>query len=136
VRNRSEQFEARLVMVEVMATRSLFFDGMAGSRLPVVVSHGEGRPLFASAASLKAAEPLVTLRYVDPAGTATERYPHNPNGAPGGITGLASEDGRFSILMPHPERVFRTVQLSWHPTTWSDDSPWLRMFRNARRRVG
>ena len=136
VRNRSEQFEARLVMVEVMATRSLFFDGMAGSRLPVVVSHGEGRPLFASAASLKAAEPLVTLRYVDPAGAATERYPHNPNGAPGGITGLASEDGRFSILMPHPERVFRTVQLSWHPTTWSDDSPWLRMFRNARRRVG
>jgi phosphoribosylformylglycinamidine synthase len=136
VRNRSEQFEARLVMVEVMATRSLFFEGMAGSRLPVVVSHGEGFPLFSSPESMKAAEPLVTLRYVDPSGAPTERYPHNPNGAPGGITGLASEDGRFSILMPHPERVFRTVQLSWHPRAWGEDSPWLRMFRNARRRVG
>ncbi|MEI6318170.1 MAG: phosphoribosylformylglycinamidine synthase [Pseudomonadota bacterium] len=136
VRNRSEQFEARLVMVEVMPTRSLFFDGMAGSRLPVVVSHGEGFPRFASAAAMQAAAPLVTLRYVDPSGAATERYPHNPNGAPGGITGLTSEDGRFSILMPHPERVFRTVQLSWYPSAWGEESPWLRMFRNARRWVG
>jgi phosphoribosylformylglycinamidine synthase len=136
VRNRSEQFEARLVMVEVLPTRSLFFDGMAGSRLPVVVSHGEGQPLFSSAAAVQAASPLVTLRYVDPSGATTERYPHNPNGAPAGITGLTSADGRFSILMPHPERVFRTVQMSWHPRAWGEDSPWLRMFRNARRWVG
>jgi phosphoribosylformylglycinamidine synthase len=119
-----------------MPTRSLFFDGMAGSRLPVVVSHGEGFPRFASAAAMQAAAPVVTLRYVDTAGEATERYPYNPNGAPGGITGLTSEDGRFSILMPHPERVFRTVQLSWHPRAWGEESPWLRMFRNARRWVG
>jgi phosphoribosylformylglycinamidine synthase len=136
VRNRSEQFEARLVMVEVIPTRSLFFEGMAGSRLPVVVSHGEGLPLFRSPEALAAARPLVTLRYVDPAGRPTERYPHNPNGAPEGITGLTSEDGRFSILMPHPERVFRSVQLSWHPAGWGEDAPWLRMFRNARRRLG
>ncbi|MFO0519409.1 MAG: phosphoribosylformylglycinamidine synthase [bacterium] len=136
VRNRSEQFEARLVMVEVMPTRSLFFDGMAGSRLPVVVSHGEGLPLFRSVEARHAAAPLVTLRYVDPSGAPTSRYPHNPNGAPGGITGLTSDDGRFSILMPHPERVFRTVQMSWHPRAWGEDSPWLRMFRNARRWVG
>jgi phosphoribosylformylglycinamidine synthase len=136
VRNRSEQFEARLVMVEVLPTRSLFFDGMAGSRLPVVVSHGEGRPLFRSADARNTALPMVTLRYVDPSGAPTERYPHNPNGAPDGITGLTSEDGRFNILMPHPERVFRTLQLSWHPRAWGEDSPWLRMFRNARRWVG
>jgi phosphoribosylformylglycinamidine synthase len=136
VRNRSEQFEARLVMVEVLPTRSLFFEGMAGSRLPVVVSHGEGLPLFRSSEALQAASPLVTLRYVDPSGAPTERYPHNPNGAPDGITGLTSIDGRFSILMPHPERVFRTVQMSWHPLAWGEDSPWLRMFRNARRWVG
>ena len=138
VRNRSEQFEARLVMVEVMPTRSLFFDGMAGSRLPVVVSHGEGLPRFPSAAALQATAPVVTLRYVDPAGASTERYPHNPNGAPEGITGLTSDDGRFNILMPHPERVFRNVQLSWYPQAWDAgrDSPWLRMFRNARRWLG
>ena len=136
VRNRSEQFEARLVMVEVMPTRSLFFDGMAGSRLPVVVSHGEGLPLFPSAQARAAAAPLVTLRYVEPTGGPTERYPYNPNGAADGITGLTSEDGRFSILMPHPERVFRSGQLSWHPAGWGEDSPWMRMFRNARLRVG
>jgi phosphoribosylformylglycinamidine synthase len=133
VRNRSEQFEARFVMVEVQRSPSLFFEGMTGSRLPVVVSHGEGYPEFADADALRAAEPLVALRYVDNRGSVTETYPGNPNGAPAGITGLTTADGRFTILMPHPERVFRTVQNSWHPDAWGEDGAWMRMFRNARR---
>jgi phosphoribosylformylglycinamidine synthase len=136
VRNRSEQFEARFVMVEVGATASLFFDGMAGSRIPVAVAHGEGFAEFASADQLALAQPLVALRYVDNRGVATERYPANPNGSPRGITGLTTADGRFTILMPHPERVFRAVQNSWHPDEWGEDGAWLRMFRNARRWVG
>jgi len=134
VRNRSEQFEARMVMVEIQRSLSLFFDGMAGSRLPVVVAHGEGYAEFPGG-NAGAAERLVTLRFVDSNGRATETYPHNPNGSPGGITGLATPDGRFTILMPHPERLFRTVQFSWHPDGWGEDGPWLRMFRNARRWV-
>ena len=136
VRNRSEQFEARFVTLEVCRSPSLFFEGMAGSRIPVAVAHGEGYAEFADAAALDSAQPLVTLRYVDNRGAVTERYPLNPNGSPQGITGLTTADGRFSILMPHPERVFRTVQNSWHPTEWPEDGPWLRMFRNARRWVG
>ncbi|MCW5626449.1 MAG: phosphoribosylformylglycinamidine synthase subunit PurQ, partial [Burkholderiales bacterium] len=136
VRNASEQFEARLVMVEVTESPSLFLQGMAGSRLPVVVSHGEGRAEFASVAARRAAGPMVALRFVDNRGRATEHYPANPNGSPGGVTGLTTADGRFTILMPHPERVFRTVQLSWHPRGWGEDSPWMRMFRNARAAVG
>ena len=131
VRNASEQFEARLVMVEVGGSPSIFFRGMAGSRLPVVVSHGEGRAEFASREALRSARPLVALRYVDSRGHATERFPANPNGSPGGITGLTTADGRFTVLMPHPERVFRSVQLSWHPRSWGEDSPWMLMFRNA-----
>ncbi len=138
VRNRSEQFEARLVMVEVLDSPSPLFDGMAGSRLPVVVAHGEGRAGFSSrdgaAAALAARQ--VTLRYVDHRGAVTETYPFNPNGSPLGITGLTSTDGRFNIMMPHPERVFRTVQHSWHPEQWGEDGPWLRLFRNARRWLG
>jgi phosphoribosylformylglycinamidine synthase len=133
VRNRSEQFEARFVMVEVMASPSVFFEGMAGSQIPVAVAHGEGFAEFASPTLRERA--LVASRFVDNRGTATEIYPYNPNGSPQGITGLTTEDGRFTILMPHPERVFRGVQNSWHPASWSDDGPWLRMFRNARRRV-
>jgi phosphoribosylformylglycinamidine synthase len=136
VRNRSEQFEARFVMLEVQRSPSLFFEGMAGSRLPIAVAHGEGYAEFASPAARKAAEPLIALRFVDNRGAVTESYPSNPNGSPDGITGLTTPDGRFTILMPHPERVFRTVQNSWHPAEWGEDGPWLRMFRNARKWVG
>jgi len=129
-RNASEQYEARLVEVEVVESPSLFFKGMAGSRLPVVVAHGEGRAVFASDADRDAAH--VALRFVEADGRASGRYPLNPNGSPHGITGLTSSDGRATLLMPHPERVFRGVQLSWKPTQWGDDSPWLRLFQNAR----
>jgi phosphoribosylformylglycinamidine synthase len=136
VRNRSEQFEARFVMLGVQASPSLFFAGMAGSRIPVVTAHGEGHAEFRDGAQFAAAQPLVTLRYVGPDGLPTERYPFNANGSPAGVAGLTTPDGRFSILMPHPERVFRTVQMSWHPESWGEDSPWLRMFRNARAWLG
>ena len=136
VRNVSEQFEARFVMLEVMRTPSLFFDGMAGSRIPVALAHGEGFAEFRDAEQLAAAQPLVALRFVDHHGHATETYPYNPNGSPAGITGLTTADGRFTILMPHPERVFRTVQMSWHPDEWGESSPWFRMFSNARRFIG
>ncbi|MFO1283868.1 MAG: phosphoribosylformylglycinamidine synthase [Burkholderiales bacterium] len=136
VRNRSEQFEARLVMLEVAASPSLFFAGMAGSRIPVATAHGEGRAEFRDAAHLASARARVALAYVDPRGLATERYPHNPNGSPEGIAGLTTDDGRYTILMPHPERVFRSAQMSWAPRSWGEASPWLRMFRNARAAVG
>jgi phosphoribosylformylglycinamidine synthase len=136
VRNRSEQFEARSVMLEVQRSRSLFFEGMAGSRMPIAVAHGEGYAEFRDAAAEEAARALVTLRFVDNRGAPAETYPCNPNGSPGGVTGLTTPDGRFTILMPHPERVFRTVQNSWHPGSWGEDGPWLRMFRNARRWCG
>jgi phosphoribosylformylglycinamidine synthase len=136
VRNRSEQFEARFVMLEVQRSPSILFAGMAGSRMPIAVAHGEGYCEFRDAAARKAAEPLVALRFVDNRGLPTEAYPLNPNGSPGGITGLTTPDGRFTIIMPHPERVFRAVQHSWHPGDWGEDGPWLRMFRNARRWVG
>ena len=130
-RNRSEQFEARFAMVEIPASPSIFFAGMAGSRLPVVVSHGEGRAVFAGDK-----RPDIALRYIDHRGAAATAYPFNPNGSPEGITGVTTPDGRFTIMMPHPERVFRTVQMSWHPAHLGEDSPWLTMFRNARRWVG
>jgi phosphoribosylformylglycinamidine synthase len=136
VRNRSEQFEARVAMIRVEKTPSLFFADMEGSRLPVAVAHGEGYAEFADKAQLKAAQPFVALRFVDNRGSPTELYPLNPNGSPQGITGLTTADGRFTILMPHPERVFRTVQNSWHPEEWGEDGPWMRMFRNARRWIG
>ena len=133
-RNLSEQFEARFVMVEVGESNSILFDGMAGSRMPVVVSHGEGRAVFDSKSQRRDAE--VCLRYVDNRGRKTEAYPLNPNGSPKGITGLTTPDGRFTIMMPHPERVFRAVQHSWKPDDWQEDGPWLRLFRNARKWVG
>jgi phosphoribosylformylglycinamidine synthase len=132
VRNRSEQFEARLVLLEVQRSPSLFFAGMEGSRIPVALAHGEGYAEFRDARQLAVAEPLVSLRFVDNRGVVTERYPYNPNGSPRGITGLTTADGRFTILMPHPERAFRTVQMSWHPESWGEDSPWMRIFCNAR----
>ncbi len=134
VRNRVEQFEARFTMVEVPESPSLFFAGMAGSRLPVVVSHGEGRADFSETGDL--GQVLTAMRYLDNAGQPTEVYPYNPNGSPNGLTGVTTADGRFTIMMPHPERVFRTVQMSWHPADLGEDSPWLRMFRNARKWVG
>ncbi len=138
VRNRSEQFEARLALVEVLESPSLFLDGMAGSRLPIAVAHGEGRAEFhaADAPERLLEERLVALRYVDGYGRVATRYPDNPNGSPLGITGLTTADGRFTIMMPHPERVFRSVQFSWHPDGWGEDGPWLRLFRNARRWLG
>jgi phosphoribosylformylglycinamidine synthase len=134
VRNRSEQFEARFVMVEVTESPSILLAGMAGSRMPVATAHGEGRAAFASAGAQGRA--LVSLRFVDNRGAPTETYPLNPNGSPGGISGLTTPDGRFTILMPHPERVFRAVQCSWRPAARGDESPWLRLFRNARAWVG
>ncbi|MFM2317965.1 MAG: phosphoribosylformylglycinamidine synthase [Pseudomonadota bacterium] len=136
-RNTSEQFEARLVNVEVLASPSLFLQGMHGSILPVAVAHGEGRAVFDTASPEQVlAEGLVSLRYVDHYGQATEHYPENPNGSALGITGLSTEDGRFTTMMPHPERLFRAVQHSWKPDEWLEDGPWLRMFRNARVWVG
>src|SRR5208282_3948304 len=136
VRNKSEQFEARFVMVEVSPSASLFFEGMTGSRLPVVVSHGEGYAEFSNSQQLAAARPYVTLHFVDNAGRVTETYPYNPNSSSQGITGLTTTDGRFTVLMPHPERLFRTVQNSWFPGGWGEDGAWLRLFRNARKWVG
>ena len=133
-RNRVEQFEARFAEVELPESPSLFFADMAGSRMPIVVSHGEGRAEFDSRE--QQAQVLVAMRYLDNAGQASEVYPYNPNGSPQGITGVTTADGRFTIMMPHPERVFRTVQMSWHPDQLGEDSPWMRMFRNARRWVG
>ena len=133
VRNASEQFESRLVLVELPPSQSLFFRGMEGSRLPVATAHGEGRAEFADATALAAARPNVVMRFVDHHGAPTEAYPYNPNGSPEGIAGLTSDDGRFTILMPHPERVWRTAQMSWHPENWGETSPWFRMFANARR---
>ena len=135
-RNRSEQFEARFVMVEVQPSPSILFDGMAGSRMPIVVSHGEGYADFGDDKRLRAAQKLVALRYVDHRGDATETYPLNPNGSPQGITGLTTPNGRFTIMMPHPERVFRAVQNSWHPYGWQENGAWLKMFQNARKWVG
>ena len=138
VRNESEQFEARLTMVEIMENNSVFLQGMAGSRMPIAVAHGEGRVQFRAGTSAEQAMSagVVGLRYVDNRGQATENYPMNPNGSPLGIAGVTSRDGRFTIMMPHPERVFRAVQHSWHPDEWGEDGPWMRMFRNARVWVG
>jgi len=132
-RNRSEQFEARVVMVEIPQSPSIFLAGMAGSKLPVVVSHGEGRAEFAAGQSSKA---LAALRYVDNRGAVATSYPFNPNGSPDGLAGVTTADGRFTIMMPHPERTFRSLQMSWQPPGLGEDGPWLEMFRNARRWLG
>jgi len=136
VRNRSEQFEARFVMVEVLPSASLFFTGMEGSRMPIAVAHGEGRVEYREDVLPEATNALASLRYVDHHARATELYPLNPNGSLGGLTGFTNQDGRFTIMMPHPERVFRSVQHSWGPDSWGEEGPWLRLFRNARVWVG
>ena len=138
VQNKSERFEARFSLVEIQENPSIFFDGMAGSRMPIAVSHGEGRTEFSSDDAIDDANEsgTVAMRYVDNYGHITETYPANPNGSPDGITALTTTDGRVTIMMPHPERVFRTVANSWHPDEWQEDSPWVRMFRNARKFIG
>jgi phosphoribosylformylglycinamidine synthase len=138
VRNRSEQFEARLALARVEHSPSILLAGMAGSHLPIAVAHGEGRVRFADAAAEAACEAsgAVALRFVDNELAPAVRYPANPNGSPAGITGLTSLDGRATIMMPHPERVFRTVQYSWAPPQWGEDGGWMRMFRNARHWLG
>jgi len=128
--NKSEQFEARLNLVEVTNSGSIFLDGMAGSRMPIATSHGEGRAVFKGDSTLSQAH--VALRYVNNYGATAEKYPANPNGSIDGVCGFTSEDGRATIMMPHPERVVRTIQNSWHPPEWGVDGPWMRMFRNAR----
>ena len=136
VRNTSAQFEARLSQVEVLDSPSILFKGMEGSRLPIPVAHGEGRIQFDDSSQQSTASELSALRYVDSTGDATEHYPQNPNGSLGGNTAFTSVDGRATIMMPHPERAFRTVQHSWHPDEWGEDGPWMRLFRNARVWVG
>lgn len=133
-RNLSEQYEARLVRVRVEKSSSILMAGMEGSELPIVVAHGEGRAQFAGSDAISSVETSnrVSLRYVDNFGRQTQGFPANPNGSPNGITGLCNADGRINIMMPHPERVFRTVQLSWAPSDWPEDSGWMRLFRNAR----
>lgn len=134
VRNRSEQFEARVAMVQVQESASIFLRGMAGSRMPIAIAHGEGHAEFESEEALLEADlsGTVAMRFIDNHGKVTESYPANPNGSPRGITGLCSRDGRVTIMMPHPERVFRAVQNSWRPDEWQEDAGWMRMFRNAR----
>jgi phosphoribosylformylglycinamidine synthase len=138
VQNKSERFEARFSLVEIQESPSVLFKGMEGSRMPIAVSHGEGHAEFNSEDAIGAANDsgTVSMRYVDNYGQVTETYPANPNGSPDGITALTTTDGRVTIMMPHPERVFRTVANSWHPDEWQEDSPWVRMFRNARKFIG
>jgi len=137
-RNQSEQYEARLVMAEVLPSPSIFTQGMEGSQLPIAIAHGEGFANFSQQGNLEQLhkQGLVTLRFVDHQGKPTETYPMNPNGSPEGLTGVTTPDGRFTVMMPHPERVFRAAQMSWCPPEWLDTpdgaSPWLRLFRNAR----
>jgi phosphoribosylformylglycinamidine synthase len=133
-RNKSEQFEARFVMVEVPDSPSIFTQGMAGTQTAIATAHGEGFADFSQTGDINKA--IVAMRFVNNAGQVTEAYPYNPNGSPQGITAVTTPDGRFSVMMPHAERVFRTVTQSWHPDDWQEDSPWMRMFRNARKWVG
>jgi phosphoribosylformylglycinamidine synthase len=136
MRNNSEQFEARVALVEVQKSPSILFTGMEGSRMPVVIAHGEGRAEFASDPAQVLEQQTVALCYVDNFGELTTDFPANPNGSPFGITGLTNTDGRFTIMMPHPERCIRTLQNSWHPDDWGEYGPWMRLFRNARVWVG
>jgi phosphoribosylformylglycinamidine synthase len=133
-RNKAEQFQARFSMVEVASSPSIFFDGMAGTQSAIAIAHGEGYADFSLTGDIDKA--IVAMRFIDNKGQATETYPYNPNGSPQGITSVTTPDGRFTVLMPHAERVFRSVQQSWHPESWGEYSPWMRMFRNARKFIG
>jgi phosphoribosylformylglycinamidine synthase len=138
VRNASEQFEARVAMVQIPQNPSILLAGMQGSMMPIAVAHGEGRAEFRDTEHVEQIilDKQVALCFVDNRGSLTQTYPYNPNGSPHGICGLTTPDGRFTILMPHPERVFRAVANSWHPDEWGEDGGWMRMFRNARVWVG
>ena len=129
-RNTSEQFEARFSLVEIVDSPSILLQGMAGSIMPIAVAHGEGRVDYSETGERN--QSLEAMRYVDHYGKATEQYPANPNGSVGGVTSLTTKDGRVTIMMPHPERVTRTVQHSWHPDNWGNNGPWARLFQNAR----
>ncbi len=133
-RNLSEQFEARFAPVKILKSESIFFNGMEGSMLPIACAHGEGRAEFKDPADLNKCidKGLVTMQYTDNYGKPTERYPFNPNGSPLGVTGITSIGGRVTIMMPHPERLFRSVQYSYHPESWGEEGPWLRLFQNAK----
>ncbi|MBC7404187.1 MAG: phosphoribosylformylglycinamidine synthase subunit PurQ, partial [Cytophaga sp.] len=133
-KNKSEQFEGRFVMVEVLESKSIFMQDMAGLQTPIAIAHGEGYADFSVTGDMKAAQ--IAMRFVDNHGDITEIYPYNPNGSPLGITAVTNDDGRFTVMMPHAERVFRSVLNSWHPQAWGEDSPWMRMFRNSRKWVG
>jgi phosphoribosylformylglycinamidine synthase len=138
-RNRCEQFEARYSLVEVIESKSVLLAGMAGSMLPIAVAHGEGRMQFADPEAMRRLRDAgqIGIRFVDHAGRPTEHYPENPNGSPEGLSGLCNADGRVTLMMPHPERVFRNIQLSYCPPDWTGEaSPWARLFQNARRWVG
>lgn len=132
--NKSEKFEARFSMVEVLDSPSIFFQGMAGTQTAIAIAHGEGYADFSQTGNI--GEAIAALRFIDNKGAATEAYPYNPNGSPQGLTSVTTADGRFTVMMPHAERVFRSVQQSWHPDSWGEDSPWMRMFRNARKFIG
>jgi phosphoribosylformylglycinamidine synthase len=132
--NKSEKFEARFSMVEVLDSPSIFFQGMAGTQAAIAIAHGEGYADFTQTGNI--GEAIGALRFIDNKGAATEAYPYNPNGSPQGLTAVTTADGRFTVMMPHAERVFRSVQQSWHPESWGEDSPWMRMFRNARQFIG
>jgi phosphoribosylformylglycinamidine synthase len=135
IKNESEQFEARFVLVELQKNNSPFFTGMEGSILPIAVAHGEGRVDFTNNSDIESvkAQDLVTMSYVNNQHQGTLRYPFNPNGSVLGITGLTSLNGRVSIMMPHPERVFKSDQNSWYPNSWNEYAPWYRMFANANK---
>jgi len=132
VRNASEQYEARFVQSEIVETNSILLAGMAGSKIPVVVAHGEGRAEFANEQALAKAQAAIAMRFIDYNGEVTTNYPANPNGSPNGIAGLSNDDGRVTIMMPHPERIFRSATNSWQDPSWGEYSPWMRIFRNAR----
>jgi phosphoribosylformylglycinamidine synthase len=136
VRNKSEQYEARFIQSEVLDTHSVLLADMAGSKIPLVVAHGEGRAEYANEQLLKAASSQVALRFIDSKGEVASTYPSNPNGSPEGIAGLTNEDGRITIMMPHPERIFRANTNSWRDPEWGEYSPWMRIFRNARVWIG
>jgi phosphoribosylformylglycinamidine synthase len=136
VRNQSEQFEGRTALVQVQKTDSIFLQGMEGSHMPIAIAHGEGHAEFASDSQRQACEDKVALRFVNGHGEVTQSYPANPNGSVNGITGLTAANGRVTIMMPHPERVYRSCTNSWIDKSWGEDGPWMRMFRNARVWVG
>ena len=137
-RNLSEQFEARLVNVVINQSPSIFLKGMSDSIIPIIVSHGEGKAEWQNEKDLhhNVASNLVALQYVNNYGQVTQTYPANPNGSSQGVTGLTTQDGRVTIMMPHPERCVLTKQFSWHPKDWSEESPWRQMFYNVRKWVG